>query len=108
MSQNVSIKTVIGKVVKYHPRSAESRETGTRNYRHDKIEIDGRRLEGHVQIKVRRTHKQPSGEYATRTEVITCYRGTVVRGHDIAWLAQQNGMLDLSPAAEKMQGDTGN
>lgn len=101
-SPAVSVKIVTGKTVKYHPASRESRETGTRSYRHDKIMIDGKELEGHVQVKTVRDRKLPNGRYTAKTQVITAYKGTAVLGHDVAWLAQQNGLLTLSPPPASM------
>ncbi len=102
IAPTIAIKLITGKPIKYHPASRESRETGTREYRQDKVMIDGKELEGHVQVKTVRDVKMPNGKYTTKTRVITTYKGAAVIGHDINWLAEQNGILLLAAPPEPM------
>lgn len=50
-------------------------------YRHDTVTVDGKQLDGFMQV--RRRNK--------RTESITCYRDACVLGHDVAWLQRVQG-----------------
>ena len=59
---------------------------GTIWYRHDKVEVDGKTLEGYIQVR-KRTYGSRIGK---RIETITCFKGSCVLGHDVNWLIRMN------------------
>ncbi len=54
-------------------------------YRHNKVEIDGKVLDGFIQY----CHR------ANRVEVITCYKDACVTGTNIEWLTRMNGITEV-------------
>lgn len=66
----------------HHP----DRVTGTIWYRHDKVIVDGKPLEGHIQVKYFRLRILGRDMKQNRTEVHTGVGGYCVRGSYPEWL----------------------
>jgi hypothetical protein len=49
-------------------------------YRHDAVEVDGKRLDGYIQVRSR----------GKRIESITCFQNSCVLGSDVNWLRRMN------------------
>ncbi len=54
-------------------------------YRHDTVLLDGKPLEGFIQVRRRYLGRR----FGHRIESITCFRNTCVMGHNVEWLARQ-------------------
>jgi hypothetical protein len=63
-------------------------------YRHDRVEVNGKVLDGFIQVRRR---KPSFPRIPTRIEASTCFGGGAVMGSDWEWLARQNG-VDLAQA----------
>jgi len=59
-------------------------------HRHDEVKIDGRELEGCIQVSRKYIRL---GSRRHEMETITCFRGSCVLGKDLKWLAKMNGIL---------------
>ena len=66
-------------------------------YRHDQVVVDGKTLEGFIQVKRRYLGKKTGH----RIEAITCYKSTCVLGSNWQWLARQNGIMGLTEPSSR-------
>lgn len=55
-------------------------------YRHDAVHLDGKPLEGFVQVR----RKYFGKRIGHRIETITCFKNSCVMGRNLEWLAKQN------------------
>lgn len=60
-------------------------------YRHDKVKIDGKELEGSIQV--RRRYIRFGRIKRHEMDSLTCFRGGCVIGNDWTWLAKMNGIF---------------
>ncbi len=58
-------------------------------YRHDTLIVNGKKLDGHIQI--RRVPRR--GRLPGRMEALTCAGNRCVLGNDFRWLARENGIV---------------
>lgn len=69
-------------------------------YRHDTVYVDGKRLEGGLQVRRRYLGKR----IGHRTEVSTFYRGAAVTGSQIQWLRSVQGEAMDNPMTPTTKG----
>lgn len=56
-------------------------------YRHDTVVVDGKKLEGFIQVR----RKYFGKRIGHRMETITCFRGVCVQGYNVKWLVSVQG-----------------
>ena len=59
---------------------------GTLWYRHDRIKVNGKLLEGSIQVRERTF----GSKLSRRIDTMTCFKDACVRGHNIVWLIRMN------------------